>query len=829
MPKVICSACGQENPPTRRCKTGKKKSAIGWVYCDDCSEWLHATCVRIGASLLAKAENFWFFCEKCAVKGCLMWKQSADIVPINPVSPSKTEAQISELTSLIQKLQIELDTLRSQHKKSIDRLQNKLSEAKQQDEKCASHLQALTQIEEKIETIQSGSKLANICSQTDLPGYNFVRHSLPSKRGRGAKTCGGVGLYIRKGIKVTTILKSAFDPNLPIANRVEYLAVRAKLNDLSICIVVLYNPTASNQQFAQCYERLLLDLQDFTPDRLFIVGDFNINVAAIQQSPNLTALNQIHQAFDLAVLLTSATRTTERSATTIDLMITNAPDTITTCRSSCASTISDHEAIYLISNVRVLKPEPQKVKIRNLRRINPIRLQADFISRDRTDFYHCSNVDAKTEMLTTELRTLIDSHAPEKTITVRDKRTPWITNEIELKGDPQWNDYQQKRSRAATLIFSAKRRYGQRYFSPDLPAQQLWNNLRREGIHNNSKTNINCDLNVGELNKFFAEGHRQLGNNRAQPTQTIQASTHPNSAAEPNNVQFHFRDVDASEVNRRLHEIESNAVGSDGIPISFLKLLSPFLLPVLVELFNKIIATQVFPKSWKKAIVHPIPKNSHPTEPKDFRPIRVLPATSKILENILLAQITEHLNSSEPPMLAVNQRGYRKQHSTTTALAKVTHDVLTGLDGHMCTVMILVDFSLAFNSVIHLVLHTKLRSEFKFSESACNLVKSFHSDRSQMVKIGDNLSSELTLHDGTPQGSCLSSLLFSLYVNSLPAVLRCQYQLYADDLQIYTTGRIEDIHLLIQAINRDLLAIEQLAKRNGLFPNPKKNASHNLQ
>lgn len=173
-------------------------------------------------------------------------------------------------------------------------------------------------------------------------------------------------------------------------------------------------------------------------------------------------------------------------------------------------------------------------------------------------------------------------------------------------------------------------------------------------------------------------------------------------------------------------------------------------------------------------------------------------------------------------MLVTNQSGYRKRHSTTTTLAKVSHDVLVGLDGRQCTVMVLVDFSLAFNSVLHPLLHSKLRNEFSFSTTACNLVQSFLGQRSQVVKMGDNVSSARTLLDGTPQGSCLSSLLFSLYVNSLPSVLMCHYQLYADDLQIYTTGPTEDLHLLIQAINRDLHAIERWAAGNGLHPNPKK-------
>lgn len=66
------------------------------------------------------------------------------------------------------------------------------------------------------------------------------------------------------------------------------------------------------------------------------------------------------------------------------------------------------------------------------------------------------------------------------------------------------------------------------------------------------------------------------------------------------------------------------------------------------------------------------------------------------------------------------------------------------------------------------------------------------------------------------------ALLFSLYINSLPSVLKCSYQLYADDLQIYTSGPIAEIDELIRRINVDLEAITNWANANCLHPNPKK-------
>lgn len=136
--------------------------------------------------------------------------------------------------------------------------------------------------------------------------------------------------------------------------------------------------------------------------------------------------------------------------------------------------------------------------------------------------------------------------------------------------------------------------------------------------------------------------------------------------------------------------------------------------------------------------------------------------------------------------------------------------------------MVLVDFSLAFNCVSHRKLGQKLREEFHFTPDACQLISSFLSRRTQIVKTTSATSAAYPVTDGTPQGSCLSALLFSFYINSLPEGLRCQYQLYADDLQIYISGPKEDVDQLVEMVNADLKTIENWAKRNELFPNPKK-------
>ena len=72
------------------------------------------------------------------------------------------------------------------------------------------------------------------------------------------------------------------------------------------------------------------------------------------------------------------------------------------------------------------------------------------------------------------------------------------------------------------------------------------------------------------------------------------------------------------------------------------------------------------------------------------------------------------------------------------------------------------------------------------SNEALNWFESYLTNRMQSTRLGTSLSIELTVTYGVPQGSILGPLMFSLYMNDLPSVVKfSSVESYVDDTKVY--------------------------------------------
>ena len=165
------------------------------------------------------------------------------------------------------------------------------------------------------------------------------------------------------------------------------------------------------------------------------------------------------------------------------------------------------------------------------------------------------------------------------------------------------------------------------------------------------------------------------------------------------NAPLKFKPVTEEEIKKVIKSIKTNACGVDKISAHFLKLSITHIAKPLTNIVNSSFMDKIFPSRWKMALVKPLPKINIPMEPSDFRPISLLPAISKIMEKIAAKQMVDYLKRKN--LLDTHQSAYKHNHSTLTALLNITDDIYDALENSEITLIILLDYSKAFDCANH--------------------------------------------------------------------------------------------------------------------------------
>lgn len=94
------------------------------------------------------------------------------------------------------------------------------------------------------------------------------------------------------------------------------------------------------------------------------------------------------------------------------------------------------------------------------------------------------------------------------------------------------------------------------------------------------------------------------------------------------------------------------------------------------------------------------------------------------------------------------------------------------------------DFAKAFDRIDQAILLRKL-SKFQLDPCIIKLIQSYLENRTQIVCVGGVKSMPIVPKSSVPQGSIISPLLFALFINDLPPLLKSKALLFADDLKIF--------------------------------------------
>ena len=144
------------------------------------------------------------------------------------------------------------------------------------------------------------------------------------------------------------------------------------------------------------------------------------------------------------------------------------------------------------------------------------------------------------------------------------------------------------------------------------------------------------------------------------------------------------------------------------------------------------------------------------------------------------------------------------------------------MDDSELTILVLIDYSKAFDTINHRILIAKLKA-LGFHCDAISWIVGYLTDRKQKVKTLTDESGWEHIVNGVPQGSVIGPLLFSIMVHDIKlAIKECSYHMYADDTQAYTKTQLNRINQTIKLINEDMVRIADYSERNCLKINEKK-------
>ena len=283
----------------------------------------------------------------------------------------------------------------------------------------------------------------------------------------------------------------------------------------------------------------------------------------------------------------------------------------------------------------------------------------------------------------------------------------------------------------------------------------LWNTIDR--ILNKQQKRINHE--PSEMNNHFSNLAANLTNKEnTESNFTTLLNNLPDGNCDQS---FNLNHTNYNEVYKMIINIKNDcSSGHDNIPVRYLKCVAEYITSPMVHIINTSIDQEIFPKQWKVSRVCPIPKTNSPASIKNYRPISVLSVFSKVCERVILNQLSSFIEIQN--IYNINQSNFRKGHSTNTLLLKLKDDIRTAINRSEVTLIILIDYSKAFDTIDHRILLEKLQN-MNFAKNTIKIICSYLIERYPYVQIEDKRSTLLPMFFGVPQGSILGPVLFNLY------------------------------------------------------------------
>ena len=497
------------------------------------------------------------------------------------------------------------------------------------------------------------------------------------------------------------------------------------------------------------------------------------------------------------------------SFSTLDLLATNRPDIVENVVVS--DPISDHCCV--IADLRLATPNSKRA----------ILYRPDY---ERTDWPTlCSrlnslpllesiqgtqNIEVAWQVWHNLVWTCVANNVPFRTITIRGHRKKWMTPFLrklsrkkqrlfraarQLQTADAWAAYRKLRNRCNAEHEKEKKQYFARQhdkLEQEIDGSRHWwlraKRLSRVASPHSGLPALKCPKSGRTVEDAASKANILADFFAQQCTQPNPATSDSPGAPYPlpeAHATFVFPHIKVKTVIHHLQRLPLyKRSGCEILTHRVLRETASLLGPSITYLYNLSINTSSFPSDWKTAIVKPIFKNRGRAEdPTNYRPISLLPAIGKILDNIQSQALRDYLLVNE--LLTDCQYGFLPHRSTTIQLVSVVDEWVNARGKGNFVIAAFMDFQKAFDKVWHAGLMYKL-GLCGVQPTALAWFASYLAHRSLRVQVESTLSQPRRITAGVPQGSHLGPILFTVFINDLPAAVPTSTSLYADDALLYS-------------------------------------------
>ena len=281
-------------------------------------------------------------------------------------------------------------------------------------------------------------------------------------------------------------------------------------------------------------------------------------------------------------------------------------------------------------------------------------------------------------------------------------------------------------------------------------------------------------------------------------------------------VDFNFEHVSSDQVCKSIKSLKNKAPGHDKISAKIVKKSASVIAQPLASIFNTCVNTNTYPSACKMAEVTPGFKKGEDTDKSNYRPLSVLPAIGKLIEDLMLVQLVPINNLILHPLISA----YRPGYSCQSVLLNLTSHISGALDKGKSAAAVATDLSSAFDCLPPSLMYHKLLA-YGFSQNSAKLIHNYLIGRKQRVKIGNTVGDWQDLVKGTPQGSKLGPNLWNLFINDLMYYLPEDSVVnFADDNTLYAVENSP--RTLCSKLNNNVKLAQLWYRENGMQPNPSK-------